>query len=159
MKKNFDLLNQFKGRRCEITLINHPLYVTYVYQSFNFEVDEEYLNLKDETESESNTTIELRKIIEVSSLNVNDIQNDVIDIKTNNFILSITLLEEQPEYPRCFKCGKKIKTPEDSIWNISGSGNYGSHYDGDKININVCDNCMYGFIGEITEESEVIIYE
>lgn len=158
MKKNFDLLNQFKGRRCEIVLINHPLYATYIYQLFNFEIDEEYLIFKDETESESNTTIELSKIIEVKNLNVDNIYNNVVDIKTNDFILSITLLEEQPEYPRCFKCGNKIKTPEDSIWNISGSGNYGSHYDGEKLNINICDNCMYGFIGEI-KESEVIIYE
>jgi len=158
MRKNLELLNQFKGRRCEISLNNHPLYVTYVYYSFNYESDEEYLTLKDETESESNTTIELNKIIEVKNLHANNIYNDVVDIKTNDFTLSITLLEEQQEYPRCFKCGKKIKTPEDSIWCISGSGNYGSYYDGESLNINVCDNCMYGFIGEI-KESEVIIYE
>lgn len=159
MRKNLELLNQFKGRRCEISLINHPLYATYIYQTFNYEVEEECLNLKDETESECNTTIELNRIIEIKNLNVKNVYDDVVDIKTGDFVLSITLLEEKPKYPRCFKCRKEIKIPEESIWNINGFGNYGSHYDGDKLNINVCDDCMYDFIGEIETESEEFIYE
>jgi len=164
MKNNYNLLDQFNDRKCEVSfhsLLNNALSATYVYDSFSYQLTNEYIQLHDQSEDDCvATSIELDKINSISNLN-NDFYFDVVSIKTNDYIVGVCTLEKKFIYPRCYKCGKEILVPDETIWRIhSGSINYGSHYDdgvnsGEIVNsLDFCDSCIFSFVGEVGEQDE-----
>ena len=164
LKKNYSLLDQFNDRKCEVSfhsMLNNTLSATYVYNLFSYQLTDEYIQLHDQSEDDCVvTSIEINKINSISNLN-NDFYFDVVSIKTNDYIVGVCTLERKFIYPRCFKCGKQILVPEETIWRIfSGSINYGSFYDdsensGEIVNsLDFCDSCIAGFVGEVGEQDE-----
>jgi len=163
LKKNYSLLDQFNDRKCEVSfhsLSNDTLSATYVYNSFFYELTDECIILKDESEDDCVvTSIDLSKINSVSNL-TDDFYVDVVSIKTNDYILGVCTLERKFIYPRCYKCGKQILVPNETIWYIHGQVNYDSHYDDPEENsivnsLHFCDSCVVGFVGEISDVSDV----
>jgi len=158
-KKNYSLLDQFVDRKCEVSfhsMLNNTLSATYVYNSFSYQLTDEYIQLQDQSEDDCViTSIELDKINSISNL-TSDFYFDVVSIKTNDYIVGVCTLESKFIYPRCFKCGKQILTPDETIWYIHGNANYGSYYDDPEENViinslNFCDSCVAEFIEEIGE--------
>jgi len=161
LKKNYSLLDQFNDRKCELsfhTLSDNTISATYVYNSFSYELTDECIILKDETEDDCVvTSIEINKINSVTNLN-DDFYFDVVSIKTNDYIVGVCTLERKFIYPRCYKCGKEILVPDETIWYIYGNANYGSYYDDPEENaivnsLNFCDSCVAEFVGEISDVS------
>ncbi len=157
MKHNFNLLNRFVERKCVVSfhslLENGLIFATYVYESFYYEIDSDCICLEDYTEEESNTSIELSKVIAVTNL-TSDIYRDVVSFKTDNYMIDVCLLEDEVKLPMCHKCDKEIKVPVETIWNIYGNVNYGSRYDDYEENKTVnslvfCDDCIYDFVGYV----------
>ena len=164
LNKNYALLDQFVDRKCEVsfyTLSDNVLSATYVYDSFSYQLTDEYIQLHDQSEDDCVlTSIELSKVNSISNL-TSDFYFDVVSIKTNDYIVGVCTLESKFIYPMCYKCGKQILTPEETIWRIySGSINYGSHYDdgensGEIVNsLDFCDSCIFSFVGEVGEYNE-----
>ena len=162
MKNNCNLLDQFNDRKCEVSfhsMLNNALSATYVYNSFSYQLIDEYIQLHDQSEDDCVvTSIELDKINSISNL-TDDFYFDVISIKTNDYIVNVCTLERKFIYPRCFKCGKQILVPDETIWYIHGNANYGSYYDDPEENaivnsLHFCDSCVAEFVGEIGEQDE-----
>ena len=158
LNKNYALLDQFVDRKCEVSfhsLLDNTLSATYIYDSFAYQLTDEYIKLHDQTEDDCVlTSIELDKINSISNL-TDDFYFDVVSIKTNDYIVGVCTLERKFIYPRCFKCGKEILLPE-TIWYIHGQANYGSYYDDPEENsivnsLSFCDSCIAEFVGEVSE--------
>jgi len=159
LKKNYSLLDQFNDRKCEVSfhsMLNNTLSATYVYNLFSYQLTDEYIQLQDQSEDDCVlTSIELDKINLIANL-TDDFYFDVVSIKTNDYILGVCKLERKFIYPRCFKCGKQILVPDETIWYIHGNANYGSYYDDPEENVivnslNFCDSCVASFVGDINE--------
>lgn len=152
-KRNYQLLDQFSGRKCEVslhTLVGNFVISTYIHHSFFYELDNENIYLKDGMNNQNDIFTELNSITEVKNL-CDDIYHDVVDLVIDNFIISVCLLEEKPKYPKCHKCGNEICIPEDN-WYINGYDGYENIYDGDVeliSSLHFCSNCITEFIGEI----------
>jgi hypothetical protein len=155
MLKNFELLNRFCGRKCEIdfTFSNgtRPLFATYIFHEFDYTLDEEYIRFEDTTETECDTSIELSRITLVKNLD-EDIYNDVVAIVTEDFTVSVCLLEEKPIIPRCDRCKKELDNNE-QVWFINQMGEYNSSCrDGQNVQVKVCDSCFEGMFGKMIPE-------
>lgn len=156
----YSKLNQFIGKKVELT--NKERTTTYNYHNFNYEVTEEELILMDSS-PDCKTYIPIDEIKEITNLNA-DVFKTVVDIPYGNGDqISICCTESKPIYPKCHKCEKEIKTPEESIWHIRGQICYGSHFDsaGNYIadivhGLKFCDSCIYtNLVGEIPEIKEI----
>ena len=165
LNKKFTLLNQFVDRKCEVSfyaLSDNTISATYIYNSFSYQLDNECISLKDESEDDCvATSIPLVKINSVSNLNNDffDVYTDVVIFRTNDYIVNVCTLERKFIYPRCFKCGKEILVPDETIWRINGNANYGSYYDDPEENsilnsLDFCDSCVAEFVGNLDEVGE-----
>jgi len=101
------------------------------------------------------TFIPFESIYNISNIN-DDLYSDKISISAVHYDWKIICAEEKFEYPRCFKCGKQILTPEESIYRINGIANYGSYYDNPEENsilnsLDFCDSYISEFVGDISE--------
>lgn len=157
-KRNYNLLDQFWSRECEIyiNLLTEDTHATYLYPSFYYTVEDENIVLSSGTNDELNTYIPLDKIIEVKNLYDDNVYQDSIDIVTDGFIVSVCTIDEKlvPVFPKCHRCGNEIHTPEESIWRVTGDCTYGSEYDyeggyDDVCGLVFCDSCISEFVGEV----------
>ena len=151
---NFNHINQFINHKVELT--TRELRITFNYQDFNYDICDNDLVLMDEYDKDCRVYIPLDEIVEVTNL-TNDLYSTVVDIKYGDKILSICCAEEKFIYPRCYKCGKTILVPEDSIYYIHGNINYNSYYDDPEeigiINsLSFCDSCVHNFVGNLVDE-------
>ena len=49
---------------------------------------------------------------------------------------------------RCCKCQKVINTNAmEQIWSVSGHGGYLSRFDGEKLDLSLCDDCLAEILG------------
>jgi hypothetical protein len=108
-------LQQFQGHRVEVSFNTHThdnnVMVTFVYNNFDFDNGEYILCLFDSKDETLNARLEKNLITTVTNID-EDIYHDVVHIYTNNFILSITTLEEPIRLPRCNHCGNEIEYNE-----------------------------------------------
>jgi len=154
---NLDYLNQFINHKVEIT--TRDLRITFIYQDFNFDICDNDLVLMDETDTDCRAYIPLNEITGIVNL-TDDLYSTVVDVKYRDKLedkmISICCAERKFIYPRCYKCGKEIFVPEESIWYINGSANYGSYYDDPEENsiinsLYFCDSCISNFVGAVDE--------
>ena len=158
--KNLNLspLNKFKNHKVSISIYDfqeqYSIASTYVYGQLDFFIDNDELILIDQTEEESDTKVRISHVKIIKNL-CDNLYHDVVDLVLDERIVSISCAEEEPKYPRCFKCGKEIKD-NDTIWHIGGNASYGSHYDsaGNELNdilnaLPICDNCVFEWIGKL----------
>lgn len=141
--KDCHLLNQFIDRKCEVNfhyLIDNKLSATYNYNSFSYELDDEYIYLIDQNDEDCRTNIPLDEVIEVTNLTDN-LYTTVVSIKFNDRIVSVCCAERKPILVKCDKCGYVFQE-EDQIWYINQQGEYESIYDGDWICKKLCDKCI-----------------
>jgi len=146
--ENLNLLDQFNGMECLI--FSYPIEKTnsrYVSKSFIYELDKNFLRLKDMTNEMVGSNIILSEITGIESLG-EDIYHDLIRVRTNdNITYAIKTIEKPPIPIHCDKCGHQFKNEQDQIWFINQQGEYGSIHDGDWISKKLCDHCVTDLIG------------
>jgi hypothetical protein len=126
-------LLKFLNMRCEVSInfhnTNNNFMSTYVYESLDCDIGKFILCLFDGRNQTLNTRINNELILEVRN-NFEDVYDDVVHIYTENFILSITKLDQKIVLPKCNHCGCEIEHNE--YW-LSGA--YGD--------LRLCENCSY----------------
>ena len=153
--KGFNLLNQFLERKCEVSfhsLLDEGLSATYIYGSFWYELDEDYMIFSDCNEEEHNTSFKIDNIIDINNIS-DDVYWDVVSFKSENYMVKVCLMEDKPVLPKCFKCGREIDVDE-IVWGINGNAGYESNYDDyDDVmvlnSLKICDECLYEWVGEV----------
>ena len=156
-QRNYQLLNEFLGMKCALgvrSLTDSILDAAFIYQSFTYYLEDEYIYLEDETNNrEAFTYFELSKIKEIKNLGDN-LYHDVVSFVTDEYIIEVCTLEEPFVYPKCHKCKKDILIPEAVTWCVLGHSCYENPYDNDMNiidGLNFCSECMVGFIGSIED--------
>lgn len=134
--KNYQLLDQFIDRKCEVGfhyLTDDRLSASYNYNSFLYELnlDEGYIYLIDQDDEDCRTCIPLNEVVEVTNL-TDDLYMDVVDIKFTDKIIGVCCAERKPVPVICNKCKHEFQEDE-QIWYINQQGEYNSIYDGDWI--------------------------
>lgn len=150
---NLNLLDQFNGMECLI--FSYPIDKTnykYVSKSFFYELDKNFLHLKDLTSEITGSSINLYEITDVESLG-EDVYHDLVRIRTNNnMTYAIKTIEKKPIPITCHRCGNEIQIPEAVAWHVHGYDGYKNPYDGDSDIVNglrFCSDCIFDFVGEI----------
>jgi len=138
IKSKVSLLNEFTGHKVELSMVD-PLFC-FMYQRFQWTVDDDYLILQDETEEEAIVYIPLDEITEIKNINDKDMYSDVVDIKTSTYTLSVCCMEARPVIPICDRCKKPLENEQ--VWFINQTGEYGSRFDSETINKRLCDDCL-----------------
>jgi len=150
---NLDCFNKFIGH--SIFIQNEGAEETFCYN--NLLVDTTTYNCLTliDGNNKLKTFIPFDSIYSINNVN-DDLYSDKISISAVHYDWKIICAEEKFEYPRCFKCGKQILVPDETIWYIYGNVNYNSHYDNPEENsivnsLNFCDSCVANFVGEVGE--------
>lgn len=156
-ERNYQLLNEFLGMKCSVgvrSLTDYTLDAAYVYQSFTYYLEGEYIYLEDESNNrEAFTYFELNKVKEIKNLGDN-LFSDVVSFVMDEYMVEICTLEEPFVFPKCHKCGNEIHIPEAVNWRVLGHSCYENPYDNDMDivdGLNFCSDCMAGFIGSIED--------
>lgn len=138
-------LNQFLDMKCEVSFNfhthNNNFMGTYVYNCFNYKEEESAMFIFDSNDETLNTRLEKNIIQKIYNLRDDDLYNDVVSIYTDDFIISITTLEQKLSIPECDKCGHVFEEDQ-QIWRINQIGNFGSVHDSETINKKLCDCCV-----------------
>lgn len=152
-KKNldFDCFEKFIGHN--VFIQNKNVDATYFYKNLSIDYHTYDQLILIDNDNKCKTWIPLDNIESISNLS-DDLYVDVITIETTHYEWKIGCAEEVFRYPRCYKCGKEILIPEETMWNIIGTSNYGSYYDDPEENMIVnslsfCDECVHEFMGEV----------
>ena len=155
--KDYQLLDQFRGMKCSVgfhSITNTNILTSYIYQSFTYYLEDEFIYLEDETNNkEAFTYFELDKVNEIKNLN-DRLYHDVVTFYTDEYVIDVCTLEEKPVFPKCHKCGNEILIPEAINWHVAGYSGYENPYDNDMDivdRLNFCSECIVGFIGSIEE--------
>jgi predicted Zn-ribbon and HTH transcriptional regulator len=149
MGNNYQLLDRFKEMECSIfsyPLDNEVVDTNYISKSFYYEMDENFLYLKDASDNRIKTCIRISEIADIYNQDEN-VYNDLIRIKTyyhTTYYIHTNEKTPVPEY--CDKCGH-VFDKDDQVWVINQKGQYGSVFDGDWICKRLCDDCVSGFVG------------
>lgn len=92
-----DRLEKYIGERVELSVIytedNNSVMITHLYESFNFEIEGEYLNFYDDEEIDVNMSFSLNTIKDICSLG-KDIKDDVLSFRVGNTDISVCLADE-----------------------------------------------------------------
>ena len=153
VQEMISLLGSFQGKQIEVDL--HPLRASNTYHWFNAELFRDTVIFSD---MDSNHPQELRffkqDIIEIDYVEGENVFNSVFTISMKDSTQIQLCVYERPV--RCFKCQKILNlNPMENVWEINGTGGYGSHFDSERLNIKVCDDCLYEMIyGEVGELCE-----
>jgi hypothetical protein len=135
------LTQQFVGKKVEVGL-QQP-YSTNTYSQFSICKNEEEIVMYDLNRK---TPHELRINIETISRILHSEGENFFQTSFSIFLNNETSIDFCVDEERitCCKCGKVINLdPFATAWNISGQGNYGSHFDNQKLNMYICDDCLY----------------
>lgn len=133
-------LDGYLGKSVEIGV--SPIWSVQTYKSFRWENNEDTLKLYDGNfESDrQEIVIEKNQIVEITLSEGNDIYESVVTITLQNGRIDFTI-SSMPV--KCFKCHKIIDEPYETKWSIQGVGGYGSNFENDKLDIPICDDCLY----------------
>lgn len=160
-ERNYQLLDQFLGRKCSVSirsLTDFTLDASYIYQSFTYYLEDEFIYLEDEiNDREAFTYFELGKVKEIKNL-CDNIYHDVVTfVIEDEYLIDVCTLESKPMFPKCHHCKKDILIPEAVNWSIHGYDCFENPYDGncDVVNgLNFCSDCIQEFVGEIEVPEE-----
>ena len=140
------LMDSFKGRQIEVDL--HPIRSSNTYHWFNAELLRDTVIFSD---MDNDHPQELRFYKdEITEIDYVEGENVFQSVFTVNMVDSTQIQLCVYELPvRCFKCQKILNlNPMENVWEINGTGGYGSHFDNERLNIKVCDDCLYEMIGD-----------
>jgi hypothetical protein len=139
IKEMVKFLENYLGKQIEIGV--SPLWSIQTYHHFNWTEIENTIMFYDAGDKERQEIVfDKDAIVEIILSEEKDIYESTISIvlKDNRIDFCISSIPV-----KCFKCHRIIEEPYDTKWSIQGIGGYGSKFENDKLNIPVCDNCLY----------------
>lgn len=137
--------NQFQGRQMEIDL--SPILSSNTYNLFSVKEIKDVIQFDDLDQDHPQLLKfhkqDIEKILYKEGKNVFE-SVFTFDMKDSQQIE--VCIYEEPIY--CYKCQRILNLSRDSevAWEINGMGGYSSHFDGERLNMKVCDDCMYKFV-------------
>lgn len=139
-QENIIQLGKFLGRKCEVDL--SPTNSANTYKQFCLQNKEDALVFYSGDWDNPQQLFVKKDDIE----NVEFLEGETIF----QSVLTITLRDNKgridicvSEHPvKCCACGNYINLPYDTNWKISGIGNYGSIFDGERLDLDLCDHCL-----------------
>lgn len=142
-------LGDFLGKHVEIDLsLPYPIQAANTYKNFCLKNEDGELVFYDGNIDEDCQPQELKvsmsDIKNIEFLEGENVYQSVFSIVLNDNSKIDICVYESPV--KCI-CGKIINTPEETVWELSGIGNYGSIFDGEKFNLAICDSCFAEIIG------------
>jgi len=145
-------LERFLLRKTEIEIEQDGLETNFILNEFRYEESEAdgntYISIYDD-KSKQKLSFDTTKILNILNDSVNTCTM-VCELKFDN--MSIVLSSARLY---CCHCKSEIKIPYETKWSVSGYGDYSSHYDGEEINLKLCDSCLMELLeykgGEICE--------
>ena len=148
------LLKGYQGKRVSVGI--DPIWAENTYQKFSFDMygpDDNiiFYDMQRDVPQELHIIKEnIEKILYMASDSRFD---SVFSIFLKDGRIDFCLDEKKI---RCCKCRELINIdPMATIWSVSGCGNYGSKFEGEKLNLSLCDNCLGKILGyEDGETSE-----
>lgn len=154
---NLSCLEKFVGH--SVFIKNEGAEETFIYNNLQIDYNtyDSIVLIDGNTGCETNIPLDLIYNIESFS---EDLYEDYVYISAVHYDWRIYCAEKRPVLPKCFKCGKEIDIPMETIWRIEGMANYGSYYDSPEDNQLVnglcfCDDCVYSFVGDVSESNEL----
>lgn len=146
-----ELLNGFLGKQVEVDL-SFPALSANTYKCFAWKDSADELKFYDrECEFPQGLIITRKDIKEIFYTEGKSIYSSVFTIILDELRIDMCVSEEPV---KCCICDKVINVPIETNWKISGYGNYGSKFDGDQLDLDLCDDCLYGFL--YGKESKVL---
>lgn len=162
-------LKTFNGKKVELSFENSSTDTVNTYLNFisrleesdnsdelNENKDNTYLSLFD-YDSKKDETIQVLSV-EASNINGYEVLGSNINLKVCDINLddssqiSICLSDKLPS---CCACGKIFENYDDTIWKISGYGGYLSRFDSERLELNLCDDCLYELLyGDFNRRNE-----
>jgi len=132
-------LQSYLGKKVEIG--TNPLWSVNTYQSFKVLDTDNVLIFSDgDCNGRQELLVDKDQIVEIILTRGETIYNSVVSIKLINGEIDFCL-SEMPT--KCCLCRKIIDIPYETKWSINGIGNYGSKFEDEKLDIPVCDSCLY----------------
>lgn len=141
IEEKFDILNIFNNYDIEISqnINNLKLTNNYTYQKFSWDTGDGQLLLGNSDKPDCFTSIDMDTIEDITFLKNGNKFDTIINIKLLWGDISLQLHGNPIQ---CCKCNNIINTPIETKWEISGFGNYSSYFDGEKLELDLCDNCL-----------------
>jgi len=146
-----ELLKNYQGKRVVVGI--DPIWSENTYQQFDMDGTDDTIIFYDKQNDSSQelhiVKENIKKILHVAS---DSVFNSNFSIFLKDGRIDFCLDEKRI---RCCKCRKQINTnPMNTIWNISGQGNYSSVFEGEKLDLSLCDNCLAEILGCEDEDGE-----
>jgi hypothetical protein len=145
------LSNPFLGKKVEVAT-SSPIHTKNTYSLFGICQDENSIIIYDKNLKQSQELrISIPTISKILYMEGDNFFETTFSVFLNNDIKIDFCTTEEPI--RCCQCGNIINLdPYATIWNVSGYGNYGSHLDGESMNVKLCDDCMFYDVLGYTDE-------
>jgi hypothetical protein len=140
-------LKSFIGHR---VLIEKSDEVSFTFEKFAIDL-ETYLNVAiilDENNTLHRLYIPTFGLDGLIESNKDDIFDNIIEIDSTHYNWSLSIDEQPPAIICCDKCKKEFDTFTEP-WILKQRAGYGSIYDGEEINIKLCNYCMQSIFGDI----------
>lgn len=132
-------LDNYFGKQVEIG--TYPVWSVQTYNHFGLNNTENTIMFHDMGSNiRQELGIDKQQILNISLIEGEDIYDSVVSIELENSKIDFTI-SSMPV--KCFKCHKIIEEPYDTKWTIQGVGGYGSKFEDEKLDIPVCDSCLY----------------
>lgn len=140
----FKEMNKFLGRHIEIDL--SPIQSQNTYHWFSFkEVNQaiEFIDL--DNDHPQLLSVFKDDILEIIYSEGKNIFDSVFTLNMKNDQQIQICVFEEPI--KCYRCQRIVNfNKNEFVWKVDSSGDYFSHFDGDKLSLKICDDCMYEFV-------------
>jgi hypothetical protein len=148
--ETLSFLDCFIGHTVELD-IQEPS-TTYIYNNFQWYVDNNQLVLTDGNEHDCRTYIPIEEINDVENL-CEDMYQTVVTIRCKQYVYSVCCFESEPIPPVCDKCKKEFKEYEHT-WEVNQTAGFGTKRDGDDVSIKICDSCFEKLFRDVLPSTE-----
>jgi len=139
IQEMFQVLDEYLGKKVEVG--TNPIWSVNTYQSFNYADKDSVLVFSDgDYTGRQEILIDKDQITEIVLTEGKDIYSSVVSIELINGKIDFTISENPT---KCRLCRNIIDLPYETKWSIKGTGNYGSKFEDEKLDIPICDSCLY----------------
>ena len=139
VQEMFQVLNGYLGKKVEVG--TNPIWSVNTYQSFSYADKDSVLEFSDRDYSgRQEILVDKDQITEIILTEGKDIYGSVVSIELINGKIDLCISENPT---KCRLCRNIIDLPDVTQWSIKGTGNYGANFIAEKLDIPICDSCLY----------------
>ena len=139
IQEMFQVLDGYSGKKVEVG--TNPIWSVNTHQSFRYADKDSVLVFSDgDYSGRQEILIDKDQITEIMLSEGKDIYGSVVSIELINGKIDLCISENPT---KCRLCHNIIDLPYETKWSIQGRGNYGSKFEDEKLDIPICDSCLY----------------